>query len=132
MILADIDAAVWSYVIGYFMRFTCFDRALSLDTCWMQIDLHPTTSGWSIKKESIAARSGDAKSLDAVRNRFKEGFVSKDKYANSLRECQMQQDEAKSPAREWTVEYLIRFIKQGFHMRNYCLETVMGERQECL
>jgi hypothetical protein len=33
---ASIDGAVSSDVIGYFQVITCFDRALSLDTCWIQ------------------------------------------------------------------------------------------------
>jgi hypothetical protein len=33
----SIDGAVSSDVIGYFFQaITCFDRALSLDTCWIQ------------------------------------------------------------------------------------------------
>jgi hypothetical protein len=51
----DIGDAVSSYVIGYFMRFSCTDRALSLDTCWIQIYLHPTTRGRSIKKRVYMA-----------------------------------------------------------------------------
>ena len=46
------------------------------------------------------ARTGDVKSLEAVRIGFRVGHVTKDQYANTLREHQKSQDEMKSDARD--------------------------------
>ena len=48
----------------------------------------------------IAARAGHANALDAVKSGYKVGLVTKDDYANTLREYQKSQDEMKSEARD--------------------------------
>ena len=48
----------------------------------------------------LAARAGDKDSLDVVKKRFMEGFVTKDEYANTLRAYQSRQDEMKSDERD--------------------------------
>jgi uncharacterized protein len=48
----------------------------------------------------ISARAGDVKSLEVVRIGYMSGFVTKDQYANTLREHQKSQDEMKSDARD--------------------------------
>ena len=48
----------------------------------------------------LAARSGHTKSLDTVKDGYMGGYVTKDEYANTLREYQKSQDEMKSKARD--------------------------------
>ena len=48
----------------------------------------------------ISARAGDQFSLDTVKKGYMEGYVTKDKYTNALREYQKSQDEMKSDARD--------------------------------
>ena len=48
----------------------------------------------------IAARAGYNLSLDAVKEGYTEGLVTKDEYANTLREYQKSQNEMKSDARD--------------------------------
>ena len=36
----------------------------------------------------IAVRAGDKRSLNAVKDGFMDGYVTKEEYANALRECQ--------------------------------------------
>lgn len=48
----------------------------------------------------IAARSGWEESLKELKLGYQEGLVTKDEYANALRECQTRRDEIKSDARE--------------------------------
>ena len=48
----------------------------------------------------IAARTGDKESLDTVKEGYVAGHVTKDQYANTLREYQKSQDEMKSDARD--------------------------------
>ena len=52
----------------------------------------------AMKHLVISARSGDDKSLDAVKDGYMAGHVTKDQYANTLREYQKSQDETKSDA----------------------------------
>ena len=54
----------------------------------------------AMKHLVISARSGDDKSLDAVKDGYMAGHVTKDQYANTLREYQKSQDETKSDARD--------------------------------
>ena len=51
----------------------------------------------------IAARAGSKRSLDTVKEGYKGGHVTKDEYANTLREYQKSQDEVTSDARDTTV-----------------------------
>jgi len=48
----------------------------------------------------IAARVGHEKALEGVKKGFLKGLVTKDEYANTLREYQKIQDEMKSDARD--------------------------------
>jgi len=48
----------------------------------------------------IAARGGSKESLDMVKEGFKQGFVTKDEYANTLRACHERQREMKSKERD--------------------------------
>ena len=48
----------------------------------------------------IAARAGSKRSLDAVKYGYTNGHVTKEEYANTLREYQKSQDEMKSEARD--------------------------------
>ena len=48
----------------------------------------------------LSARAGYKPSLDAVKLGYKNGYVTKEEYANVLREYQKSQDEAKSDARD--------------------------------
>ena len=48
----------------------------------------------------IAASAGYKKSLDMVKRGYTEGHVTKEQYANTLREYQKCQDEMKSDARD--------------------------------
>ena len=48
----------------------------------------------------ISARAGDKMSLDNVKQGYTEGHVTKEEYANTLREYQKSQDETKSNARD--------------------------------
>ena len=48
----------------------------------------------------LAAKAGYKKSLDAVKDGFREGHVTKDEYAYSLRAYQSRQDEMKSDDRD--------------------------------
>ena len=53
-----------------------------------------------MKHFMVAARAGDNKSLDKVKQGFMRGFVTKDEYGNALRTYQERQDEMKSDTRE--------------------------------
>ena len=48
----------------------------------------------------LAARAGFKQSLDAVKEGYKDGIVTKDEYANTLRAYQKSHDETKSEARD--------------------------------
>ena len=48
----------------------------------------------------IAARTGDKESLDTVKEGYVAGHVTKDQYANTLREYQKSQDEMNNDARD--------------------------------
>ena len=48
----------------------------------------------------IVARAGHKKSLDRVKDGFLHGFITKDKYAQTLRAYQKRVDEMTSVARE--------------------------------
>ena len=48
----------------------------------------------------ISARAGDTSSLNMVKRGFMHGHVTKEEYANALREYQKSQDEMKSDARD--------------------------------
>ena len=48
----------------------------------------------------ISARAGDTASLNMVKQGYMNGHVTKEEYANALRECQKSQDEMKSEARD--------------------------------
>ena len=48
----------------------------------------------------ISARAGDKMSLDAVKKGYMAGYVTKEEYANTLREYQKSQDEMNSEARD--------------------------------
>ena len=54
----------------------------------------------AMKHFMVAARAGDNKSLDKVKQGFMRGFVTKDEYGNALRAYQERQDEMKSDTRE--------------------------------
>ena len=53
-----------------------------------------------MKHFQIAARAGYQPSLDLVKEGYMAGHVTKDQYANTLREYQKSQDETKSDARD--------------------------------
>ena len=48
----------------------------------------------------ISAKSGDDRSLDGVKKGYMSGHVTKEQYANTLREYQNTQDEMKSDSRD--------------------------------
>ena len=52
------------------------------------------------KHFAIAARAGSERSLDAVKDGFMDGFITKDEYTNTLRAYQESQDEMKSEERD--------------------------------
>ena len=54
----------------------------------------------AMKHLLISARAGDKLSLDTVKDGYMRGHVTKDQYANTLREYQKSQDEMKSEARD--------------------------------
>jgi len=54
----------------------------------------------AIKHYMIGARAGHEMSLDNVKNSFRNGVITKDEYASTLRGYQKTQDAAKSEARE--------------------------------
>ena len=54
----------------------------------------------AMKHFMVAARAGNNKSLDKVKQGFMRGFVTKDEYGNALRAYQERQDEMKSDTRE--------------------------------
>jgi hypothetical protein len=54
----------------------------------------------AIKHYIIAARAGHTQSLDAVKRGYMAGHVTKEEYANTLREYQKSLDEMKSEARD--------------------------------
>ena len=54
----------------------------------------------SYKHFIIAARAGHTNALNSVKQGYTEGHVTKDQYANTLREYQKSQDEMKSDARD--------------------------------
>ena len=54
----------------------------------------------AMKHYRIAAKAGYKNALDVVKEGYTEGYVTKDQYANTLREYQKSQDEMKSNARE--------------------------------
>ena len=56
----------------------------------------------------IAAKAGYKKSLEAVKEGFMKGVVTKDEYANTLRACQDRHDEMKSDARDKAERYAAR------------------------
>ena len=58
----------------------------------------------------LAARAGDDRSLDAAKEGYMDGYITKEEYANTLREYQNSQDEMKSDARDKARAY-----HNGFH-----------------
>ena len=54
----------------------------------------------AMKHSLIAASAGHELSLDVIKKGFMHGLVTKDEYANTLREYQKSQDEMKSEARD--------------------------------
>ena len=48
----------------------------------------------------LAAGAGDKLSLDTVKQGFMDGYITKEEYANTLREYQKSQDEMNSDARD--------------------------------
>ena len=54
----------------------------------------------AFKHFALAARAGDKDSLDKVKKGFMTGFITKDEYANTLREYQQRHDEMKSDDRD--------------------------------
>ena len=54
----------------------------------------------AFKHFALAARAGDKDSLDKVKKGFMTGFITKDEYANTLREYQQRHDEIKSDDRD--------------------------------
>ena len=59
----------------------------------------------AMKHFILAAKTGDDKALGAVKLGFMNGVVTKDEYANTLREYQKSQDEMKSEARDKAEAY---------------------------
>ena len=59
----------------------------------------------AMKHLRIAARAGYKKSLDIVKRGYMAGNVTKEQYANTLREYQKSQDEIKSDARDKALAY---------------------------
>ena len=53
----------------------------------------------------LAARAGHTNALDLVKDGYMIGFVTKDQYAQALREYQMSQAEMKSDARDKALPY---------------------------
>ena len=53
----------------------------------------------AMKHYVISARAGCKDSLDSVKKGYMAGHVTKEEYANTLREYQKSQDEMKSDAR---------------------------------
>ena len=54
----------------------------------------------AMKHFILAANAGDDDSLDMVKKGFMAGYVTKEQYANTLREYQKSQDEMTSDARD--------------------------------
>ena len=54
----------------------------------------------AIKHFLLAAKAGMMNALDVVKGGYKDGIVTKEEYANALREYQKSQDEMKSDARD--------------------------------
>ena len=54
----------------------------------------------AMKHCQIAASAGYKPSLDLLKDRYVAGYVTKDQYANTLRQYQKSQDEMKSDARD--------------------------------
>ena len=52
------------------------------------------------KHALIAAKTGDKRSLDNLKDGYMEGYITKEHYANTLRAYQKSQDEMKSDARD--------------------------------
>ena len=59
----------------------------------------------------LAAKAGYKTSLDAVKDGFMGGIITKDEYANTLRAYQSRQDEMKSDGRDKAEEYYQRLDK---------------------
>ena len=57
----------------------------------------------------LSARAGDKDSLDEVKKGYKEEYVTKDEYANTLRDYQKIRDDAKSDDRDKAEEFRRRF-----------------------
>ena len=60
----------------------------------------------AMKHLPISARAGEKFSLDNVKKGFMNGYVTKEEYANTLREYQKSQDEMKSEARDKALAWL--------------------------
>ena len=58
-----------------------------------------------MKHFQIAARAGYQPSLDLVKEGYMRGHITKEEYANTLREYQTSQDEMKSKARDKAAVY---------------------------
>jgi hypothetical protein len=63
-------------------------------------ELEAGNIGRAMKHFILAARARHKKSLGNVKVGFKNGLVTKDEYANTLRAYQYQQDEMKSDSRD--------------------------------
>jgi len=59
----------------------------------------------AMKHYMIGARAGNEISLDMLKEGFKQGLVTKDEYANTLRAYQKRQEEMKSDERDKAVIY---------------------------
>ena len=60
----------------------------------------------AMKHFLLAARAGHNNAIDLVKDGYMNGHVTKDQYADSLREYQKSQDEMKSDARDKALAYL--------------------------
>ena len=65
----------------------------------------------------LAARAGYKNSLDCVKGGYMDGYVTKDEYANTLREYQKSQDETKSEARDKALANVQRYAMLGDDVR---------------
>ena len=66
----------------------------------------------AFKHNMLSARAGCNKSLNTVKGGYMDGIVTKDEYANTLREYQKSQDEMKSEARDKA----LAFIQDNYNM----------------
>ena len=62
----------------------------------------------AMKHFNLAAKAGDDDALNTVKGGYIDGYVTKEEYANTLREYQKIRDEMKSEARDKALEYIKR------------------------